>query len=114
MTLCTYCGELANTIDHIPPQSRRAGLEGVYPFLEVPACKSCNSGLGARPLMRLEDRQQWIHGWLQRHYVKILTLPEWSERELEELGPTLRQKVGRGLAQKRATLARIEFSRPKV
>lgn len=75
--ICTYCGEDANTIDHVPPTMLWSTVIGDYPHVEVPACLSCNSALGARRLMTVEARKAWISAWLPKHYAKYLSIPNW-------------------------------------
>lgn len=92
---CYYCGQLATTIDHVPPQSARIelhslGLTTKFPFFEVGACKECNSALGARGIWTLAGRKRYIKAFLQKKYKKYLRIPDWDEAALKELGDTLR------------------------
>ena len=50
---CAYCPRPATTIDHIEPIAR-GGLDA--PENVVPACRSCNSSKGAKPLLIW-----WLH-----------------------------------------------------
>jgi hypothetical protein len=42
-------------------------------------------------------------------YKRILTLPDWTEKELEELGPCLRQTVESTATLKRLTKERLAW-----
>lgn len=46
---CVYCGDTADTIDHIHPVSLGGGLQ--WDNL-APACRACNSGKKDRPLLQ--------------------------------------------------------------
>lgn len=100
---CVYCGLVGDTIDHVPPRSVRLtllnlGLAARYPFIQVRACRECNSALGARPLWTVRQRRAWLKRWLRRRYRRHLHLPDWSAHELTQLSPSLRGEVLRGLA----------------
>lgn len=47
---CHYCGNPANTADHIIPVSKGGGHEKSN---LLPACTNCNSGRGNKTLLRL-------------------------------------------------------------
>lgn len=110
---CVYCGLAADTKDHIPPQAYRPFLESVgekrYPFLLVPACKECNSALGAKALWTVHARKEWIKRRLERKYKHYLAIPGWEDGEVRELGPSLSQEVIRGLAIRDVTRRRIAW-----
>lgn len=107
---CFYCTMPADTMDHTPPKSVRPYLlsQGWTEshFYEVPACKECNSLLGAREPWTPADRRKRIHALLRHRYRKYLSMPEWTEADLAALEPFLRAEVRRGLAVKEMTLVR--------
>lgn len=109
--LCTYCGDVANTIDHVPPKKlRNAGEASGYVWLEVPACWPCNGALGARRLMTVDERRYWISQRLRRRYRWLLELPEWTSEELKTLGPSLRGMVRRAMVMKAFISQAIQFA----
>jgi hypothetical protein len=91
---CTYCGLPSDSIDHIPPQAMRAMIQdlGAYKgvWREVPACRWCNSHLADLALLTVEDRRQYIKKVLRKKFKKLLSLPDWTDAALAELGPSLR------------------------
>lgn len=112
---CEYCGLVADTVDHVPPVSIRPvlvglGLDSMYPFVVVRACRQCNSTLGDRALWTVEQRRDYIKSWLQRRYKKYLNLPDWTDAELNALEYSLRTTTIHRLNVKKITLLRIEFA----
>ncbi len=94
---CFYCGMPADTVDHVPPQMARPILiaHGVsrWDFVEVEACHECNSSIGAKALYTLAERKKYIKERIRARYRRILQMPEWSEDQLKELGPGLKDFV---------------------
>lgn len=115
MQRCTYCGELATTVDHIPPRALRPVIPASEcPWVEVPACGECNSALNARRLLTVSDRCRWIVTYLKRKYSKDLNLPEWPDSDVQELGLALRRRVRAGLVRKQGTLDRVAYAAAKA
>lgn len=111
---CAYCGLVGDTIDHVPPRSVRLtllnlGLAARYPFVQVRACRQCNSALGDRPLWTVRQRRAWLKRWLRRRYRRHLRMPDWSDHELNQLSPALRREVVRGLALRELTRRRLAW-----
>ena len=93
---CHDCGAPADTKDHIIPISYRrpARTSGMRRSGEtVDCCAECNSLLGAKALFTIEERAEEIARMLTRRYKKELNAPIWSEEEIEELGPSLKNSV---------------------
>lgn len=98
LVACYYCGLLADTKDHVRPQSLgdRAAFfasSALPPDITVPACRECNCALGARFFRTLGDRKAWIKGRLRRRYRKLLQMPHWTDAELGRLSGMLRVHV---------------------
>ena len=62
---CTYCGELANALDHIYPRSRGGDNR---PSNLTPACRNCNSSKGAR------TPQEWFDSLDQKRLQSLVTI----------------------------------------
>ena len=113
--VCVYCGDHADTVDHVPPihyVSRMIGL-GLWRQLgscyTVPACKGCNSLLGGFVGLSILERQKELKVRLRRKYQVLLDGPEWRSSDLQELGCGLRAYV-EGLEVTRTwVLARLSF-----
>ena len=113
--VCTYCGLLGETIDHVPPKSIRnrlveLDLANPQHFREVRSCRECNSIIGARPPWTVSARRRELHKILKRRYAKYLEMPNWTEEEIEELGPGMQESVREGLVVKALTQARIAWT----
>jgi hypothetical protein len=84
-------------MDHVPPWSARSILieYGVtkWDFVEVEACRQCNSALGNKTLWTLTERKAYMKDWIRRRYKRVLNQPEWSEDEKAELGHSLCEYV---------------------
>jgi 5-methylcytosine-specific restriction endonuclease McrA len=64
---CTYCGDPATDIDHVPPKSLVAKWRLPITMQEVPACDFCNRTLSNRAaLMTLPARKAWMKASLWR------------------------------------------------
>ncbi len=102
ITPCVYCGMPASSIDHIPPRHMRRQFSAIdlsaVHEREVPACLECNSALGARPLLTITERRDYVKAWLRRRYTKYLKIPNWTDAELLELGENLRRMIQRNIA----------------
>lgn len=103
---CTYCGIVADTVDHVVPQwlLRRAGalnmdLSAVFRLQrwEVPACRECNSSLGNRIFPTLKERRAAAHAHIRRKYRSYINMPNWSEEEIAEMGPNAQVDIRKGL-----------------
>lgn len=78
---CVYCGKYADTLDHIPPVSiavnlRRDYLAELDPVL-VPACRHCNSVIGASEQIKLVDRRDIVANHL---YTKKSRMLEFGKK----------------------------------
>lgn len=112
--VCVYCGEIADTKDHFIPRAfvkrvRELGWHDPSTFLLVPACKECNSTAGSEVFALLKDKRNYIHNCYKRRYKKILEMPDWTQSELNELGPTLKSSVLQGINAKKRLKARLRW-----
>lgn len=95
---CSYCGQVADTLDHIPPLLRvemltAAGQECDGPYVKVPACIECNSALTSLNKMTLKERRAHVRGYLRKKYKKFLKIPNWDEDELAEVDPAFAKEI---------------------
>jgi len=108
MTPCTYCGSpYGDSLDHVLPQSEWIG-QGWSRKVTVPACRPCNSALGARPFYTVGSRAQYLHRFYSQRWRKLLATPDWVEDELDALGPGMRTLVEDRLEQKRVCEAALK------
>ena len=111
---CAYCGVIANSVDHVPPRSQRdrlvaLGLALQYDFFEVPACRECNSVLGARPLWTLRERRAYIKRMLKRRYADVLKIPDWTDSELAQMSPMMQTYILNGIEVREFIRQRVQY-----
>lgn len=113
--LCIYCGMPADSIDHIPPKCIRPFiLEDEYmkkrhPFIEVDACRECNSALGAKLPWDISGRKLKIKEYLKKKYRHFLKIADWSEEELKDMDRILKDEIRIGLFIKKITKKRLQW-----
>ncbi len=95
---CYYCGLPATTIDHVPPRTLRGRLielklDKRYEFFELDSCLECNLLLGPRAIFSRGDRKRFIKLALRKRYRRFLNISTWTDREISELGYTLKTSI---------------------
>lgn len=118
---CYYCGEPAGSVDHVVPQSmlqtlRVLGDDAVSAILArhgrrmtVPCCRECNSVLSNKYFDTLEKRRTHLKQRMRQRYRKILRMPDWSDRELSQLGDRLQEAVIGALVKRDIILRRLRY-----
>lgn len=106
--ICVYCGELADTVDHLLPR-QWSGDADRKRVPVVPACQECNSTLGAVFLPDVQDRRALVHAKYRQKYKKALTMLYRTEEGLDEFGPSLRHLIERMQAQHDAVMRRLAW-----
>ena len=113
---CYYCGDTAQTVDHVPPldyvymygtdHCSREGIE----LIKVPACKECNSKiLNDVHLVTLEERVLYVYKGIQKYHKKVLAMPNHEEDELAELGYALRVSITDDVVKKQWIENRLQY-----
>jgi hypothetical protein len=98
-------------MDHVPALSvlsnlREAEIDVSY-LRKYPACRECNSILGACPILSIPERRDIVRERLRKKYRKLLQVPRWDEEELSELDPHFAQYV-------RASVAAAEIAKRRT
>ena len=121
VAVCYYCGEPAGAVDHVVPQSmletlRIMGDDAVTAILArhgrrmtVPCCGECNSVLGNKYFDTLDERKQYLKRRMRQRYAKILRVPDWTDRELSQLGERLQQSVIGAVVKRDIILRRLRY-----
>lgn len=105
--VCVYCGDWADTRDHLAPR-RWSGNDARRWVPTVPACLDCNVRLGdQRTAPTLADRRAVIYGSLLRRSRRLLRGKPWSDAELATVGPRLRVELAARQRRREHTLARL-------
>lgn len=107
---CMYCGEIATLLDHVPPLAIVESQGPKANMVLVPSCEECNSFGWAHPDYTIRDRKKRIGELIFRKYRRLLNSPSWTQDELNELGPEMRQRVMRAESQKLVIQRRIAFA----
>jgi len=101
---CIYCGQLANTIEHFPPQSYCAGG-----FL-LPACRECNTLAGTLYPTNFNKRVECVKNKLFQRHRKAFEMPTWDIDDLNELEGNIKRNVKLWQNKKRIASNRIAWS----
>jgi hypothetical protein len=112
MVDCVYCGsKYGNTKDHVIPvcittsrdrRKYRPNNKGT-----VDCCEECNRSLGDNFFLDVEDRARFLLKFYSRKYRKLLLSPDWTEKELKELGYNLQKSLKDSALQKKVVKDRL-------
>lgn len=89
LTPCWYCGAIANTEDHFLPTAFLYTIESLFgpqKNFVVPACSECNSTAGDRVFYTPKEKRLYIAERYRKRYKNLLIAPDWTEKEMEEVG----------------------------
>lgn len=120
--LCVYCGVVCDSWDHVVPQHllKRAAelkldLSGLYRMKRwiVPACRECNSAIGGKLTTTLQGRREIAKKHIRKKYAAFLRIPDWSEEELAEMGPSAREDIKAGIRMRDHIRKRLAWTNPK-
>lgn len=112
---CVYCGNLANTLDHVLPvsvaarvniKSRRHMKQGLN---RVPCCGECNRLANNEVFFSIREKRAYIQEKIRFKYRDILKVTIWEPEELDELGPTLRRQIKQAMRNRLQTEWRINW-----
>ena len=107
-SVCIYCGFPAGTKDHLIPRTwsgeARRSLVAV-----VPACAECNSTIGDRGGFSIPERRRRAQDGIRKRNRKLLACPVWTEQELREFGPNLRNYMRLQACKREAVLGRLAW-----
>lgn len=92
--VCVYCGETADTIDHLLPRNW-TGESHRKCVPVVPACRECNSTLSDVFLPDVEERRDLVHSRYRKRYRRELLMVARTEEGLAEFGASLRLVIER-------------------
>lgn len=114
MGICTYCGDISNTLDHVIPVSFfdgrmvRAGSmrgKGVRTY----SCSDCNAVLSNKYFESFRKRCQYVNQAIERRYKTVLNLPVWTPEEFAELGKNIKSRLAEKMNLKAIVLERIRW-----
>lgn len=113
---CTYCGQVSDTLDHVPPLNMvyikaEVGLECEGPFVKVPACSECNMLLGKVHKVSIKERRAHIKDAIKKKYKRFLKIPNWDEDELEDVDPAFARDIRASVHFANHVRARLRWMR---
>lgn len=101
-TWCIYCGDTADTMDHVFPISIAAAInwQAIGPkqkarvfdpiLVKIPCCMHCNILAGDYNPSSIRDKRRFIQAKLRKN-AKVMRM--WADDELEQLSPAFRGYV---------------------
>ena len=118
MSMCYYCGEHgADTLDHTIPNSYyspasvgkkpKARKTDLVPMVDC--CNECNTTLHNKLIIDVRGRANYLKEKYEKKYKRILTLPDWEEKEIKKLGKSLRATIKKGLIEKESIQERLDY-----
>jgi len=115
---CAYCGEYATQREHLVPfsflrskTSKGTPNDNFWTWI-LPSCKECNAIAFDQVFETAEAKRCFIQERLAGRYQDDLESPEWSEKDLQDLGPALEQYVMACQARSYITRSRVSYSGP--
>ena len=107
--LCSYCGEFADSFDHVTPvsyrcNSRKNEIGNKY---AVPCCMECNTILSSHLYVTVGSRAEYLLKRYKKKYGRVLKTPEWDTDELEEMSVDFQRSILARLDMKGVILDRI-------
>lgn len=86
--ICFYCGEPATDKEHVVPKS----LVGNNTHI-IWSCGECNSIASDNLFSDIESKRDFIQEKIATKYHKYLNQPDWTEKEISELGRGLKSTI---------------------
>lgn len=111
---CKYCGEAADGKDHFIPKAFTLTMQNLGWSVKeviVPCCRECNSTAGAKVFRTLTEKRKYIQSQYRIKYKKLINSPDWTEAEIEQVGPTLQSHVKYSQSAKKIIMARLRWPR---
>lgn len=113
--ICFYCGENAYQTDTNIPTAlfaavfKAARKSGIAP--DLPICQSCKRIGGRKAFRTPQQKRVYIQRAMRRRDGRYLDVPEWTEKEVAELGYSLQMMVKQGISRKLQLERRLAWPR---
>ncbi len=118
LNTCVYCGQVADTIDHVLPVSvcHYMNWDSIYVWrlfrfglYKVKCCGECNRIASDKPFTSIKDKRDYIQKKLRKKYAKWLRHVEWTDEEKETLGYSLKADIDQAMINKIITTNRVNY-----
>lgn len=106
--VCIYCGFWGESRDHLIPRGWSGDVDRSW-VLTVPACRECNSGIGAQWAPTITERRALAHKFIKRKYKRYLVGSIFTQEDLEEMGRNLRSMIEGGIQVGELTRNRLAW-----
>ena len=107
---CFYCGEPGDERDHPHPVAARGDHKRIFDGREIVfSCRECNASLSDELFETIELRVKYLIVKYKKKYKLNVGAVVWGEDELNELGPGLRQRIKKSLAQRHLAERRVAY-----
>ncbi len=117
-TPCAYCGENSQHEEHLVPYSfidqrntANSTQDGWWTWI-LPACPECNYIASSQVFGSAHEKRAYIQNRLRSRYSDAFVQDGWSDDELDDLGPGLRQFVQSSQAANEIARERVAYSGP--
>lgn len=94
---CAYCGDLADTRDHVIPVHYAHKFKTSSRFHKgdwlVPACLECNVTLGAKIILNVPERAEYLHERYLKKWNKTLKTPYWDDDDISTLTGNFKRRM---------------------
>ena len=111
--ICVYCGDYADTLDHVPSLAvrRLLPLNSSVAFALVPACRNCNVGILRNDYsLTVDERKEVVREYLKKKISDTMWTQEWSEEQLETLSPEFRRRIRAAITETGYLLRRYAYA----
>lgn len=113
---CAYCGERYTDIEHLVPhawfEKVSAGEPGDFWTWLIPSCSECNNLASDQLFSSPSKKREYIHERLRGRYSFAFDSEPWEQKEIDELGPNLRQFVSASQAKALNVIERVQYDGP--
>lgn len=107
--VCTYCGDNTEIQrEHVIPATYYM-LRSFDPNDQwiVSACRICNNLAGSSLFFSIPEKAKYILRRYRLRYKKVLSMPFWTQDELNEVGYSLRHGIEQSMLMRMIVLRRI-------
>jgi hypothetical protein len=111
---CFYCGDMADTREHLLPHSISGRNRRIWALDWVSACRECNSYMGSNSPFSLTDRVRRIIQKVTKKYRLNDPNPDWDESDLEEMSDMFRRQIIAEAAIRRLAEGRIVMLKARL
>lgn len=113
--ICAYCGDWANTLDHVIPISYLSSSDRnkIANYSDdsnlVEACRECNCLASNMVFDSIDEKRAYIQEKLEMRYARLIKMPIWTREEIKEMGWKFRNELKLSALAKKWIINRINY-----